>query len=93
MSVGKLRKMPYLTVISLFNKEIIIQHSTHIIFSVIRGAKKKPYLTVEQFVQFLNKEQRDPRLNEILYPYYTVRQAQDLIDQYESRQNMAAKGA
>ncbi|XP_065944473.1 1-phosphatidylinositol 4,5-bisphosphate phosphodiesterase beta-1 isoform X15 [Magallana gigas] len=56
------------------------------------GAKKKPYLTVEQFVQFLNKEQRDPRLNEILYPYYTVRQAQDLIDQYESRQNMAAKG-
>lgn len=48
---------------------------------------------MEQFVQFLNKEQRDPRLNEILYPYYTVRQAQDLIDQYESRQNMAAKGA
>ncbi|XP_078316385.1 1-phosphatidylinositol 4,5-bisphosphate phosphodiesterase classes I and II-like isoform X14 [Crassostrea virginica] len=56
------------------------------------GAKKKPYLTVEQFVQFLNKEQRDPRLNEILYPYYTVRQAQDFIDEYEPRQNMAAKG-
>nr|XP_022334254.1 1-phosphatidylinositol 4,5-bisphosphate phosphodiesterase beta-1-like isoform X18 [Crassostrea virginica] len=55
------------------------------------GAKKKPYLTVEQFVQFLNKEQRDPRLNEILYPYYTVRQAQDFIDEYEPRQNMAAK--
>ena len=60
--------------------------------SLIRGAKKKPYLTVEQFVQFLNKEQRDPRLNEILYPYYTVRQAQDFIDEYEPRQNMAAKG-
>ncbi|XP_062621888.1 1-phosphatidylinositol 4,5-bisphosphate phosphodiesterase classes I and II-like isoform X3 [Saccostrea cucullata] len=56
------------------------------------GAKKKPYLTVEQFVQFLNKQQRDPRLNEILYPYYTVRQAQDFIDEYESRANMAAKG-
>ncbi|XP_056020621.1 1-phosphatidylinositol 4,5-bisphosphate phosphodiesterase beta-1-like isoform X14 [Ostrea edulis] len=56
------------------------------------GAKKKPYLSVEQFVNFLNKEQRDPRLNEILYPYYTVRQAQDIINEYEFRQNMATKG-
>lgn len=100
MSVGKLKKLPYLTVVQsvqFFNFFIKQRDNnstfyTHH-FSVIRGAKKKPYLTVEQFVQFLNKEQRDPRLNEILYPYYTVRQAQDLIDQYESRQNMAAKGA
>lgn len=56
------------------------------------GAKKKPYLTVEQFVQFLNKEQRDPRLNEILYPYYTIKQAQEFIDMYETKHGMAAKG-
>ncbi|KAJ8308701.1 hypothetical protein KUTeg_013575 [Tegillarca granosa] len=58
----------------------------------VRGAKKKPYLTVEQFVQFLNKEQRDPRLNEILYPYYTIKQAQEFIDMYETKHGMAAKG-
>ncbi|XP_069116132.1 1-phosphatidylinositol 4,5-bisphosphate phosphodiesterase beta-1-like isoform X3 [Argopecten irradians] len=56
------------------------------------GAKKKPYLTVDQFVDFLNREQRDPRLNEILYPYYTTKQAQDLINTYETKTGMAAKG-
>ncbi|XP_053374625.1 1-phosphatidylinositol 4,5-bisphosphate phosphodiesterase beta-1-like isoform X2 [Mercenaria mercenaria] len=56
------------------------------------GAKKKPYLTSEQFVKFLNNEQRDPRLNEILYPYYTQKQALELIHQYETKPNMSAKG-
>ncbi|XP_060077533.1 1-phosphatidylinositol 4,5-bisphosphate phosphodiesterase beta-1-like [Ylistrum balloti] len=56
------------------------------------GAKKKPYLTVDQFVEFLNGEQRDPRLNEILYPYYSTKQAQDLINTYETKIGMAAKG-
>lgn len=47
---------------------------------------------MEQFVQFLNNEQRDPRLNEILYPYYIPKQAQDLINTYETKTGMAAKG-
>ncbi len=57
-----------------------------------RGAKKKPYLTTEQFVEFLNKHQRDPRLNEILYPYYDKKRAQAIIDQFEPNQNMINKG-
>ncbi|XP_052272582.1 1-phosphatidylinositol 4,5-bisphosphate phosphodiesterase beta-1-like isoform X3 [Dreissena polymorpha] len=56
------------------------------------GAKKKPYLTSEQFVKFLNDTQRDPRLNEILYPYFTSKQALDLINKYETKPSMAAKG-
>lgn len=56
------------------------------------GPKKKPYMTTEQFVRFLNKEQRDPRLNEILYPYYTSGQALELILRNESKANMASKG-
>ncbi|WAR18943.1 PLCB3-like protein [Mya arenaria] len=56
------------------------------------GAKKKPYLTSEQFVKFLNDTQRDPRLNEILYPYFTSKQALDLIHTYETKPNMSAKG-
>ena len=47
---------------------------------------------MEQFQDFLNKHQRDPRLNEILYPFYTKDQAQALIDTYETKQGMAAKG-
>ncbi|XP_076463725.1 1-phosphatidylinositol 4,5-bisphosphate phosphodiesterase beta-1-like [Babylonia areolata] len=56
------------------------------------GAKKKPYLTVEQFTEFLNWQQRDPRLNEILYPFATVKQAQEIINQHEAKGGMAAKG-
>ncbi|KAI0239326.1 hypothetical protein LSAT2_009974 [Lamellibrachia satsuma] len=56
------------------------------------GSRKKPYLTAQQFVKFLNDEQRDPRLNEILYPYYDTEKAQTLIDHFELNPHMAIKG-
>ncbi|CAD5122039.1 DgyrCDS10491 [Dimorphilus gyrociliatus] len=56
------------------------------------GAKQKPYLTAEQFKEFLNAEQRDPRLNEILYPYFDIKRAQAIIDQYEPNGSLASKG-
>ncbi|KAK7474679.1 hypothetical protein BaRGS_00034044, partial [Batillaria attramentaria] len=56
------------------------------------GAKKKPYLSAEQFTQFLNEQQRDPRLNEILYPFTNIKQAQELINTYETKHSMAQKG-
>jgi len=40
-------------------------------------------MTAEQFMHFLNQEQRDPRLNEILYPYCDLSKAQALISQFE----------
>ncbi|KAG8225967.1 hypothetical protein J437_LFUL006196 [Ladona fulva] len=45
-----------------------------------------------QFVEFLNKTQRDPRLNEILYPYADTARAKDLIQQYEPNKYNAQKG-
>ncbi|XP_071832232.1 1-phosphatidylinositol 4,5-bisphosphate phosphodiesterase beta-3-like isoform X24 [Apostichopus japonicus] len=56
------------------------------------GAKNKPYLTKEQIVKFLNDGQRDPRLNEILYPYHTEQDAVKLIKKYEQNQAFARKG-
>ncbi|XP_074629145.1 1-phosphatidylinositol 4,5-bisphosphate phosphodiesterase beta-1-like isoform X3 [Acropora palmata] len=56
------------------------------------GAKKKPYLTVDQLVDFLNNKQRDPRLNEILFPYCTCEKAQAIIDKYEPNKDFAKKG-
>lgn len=55
------------------------------------GPKQKPYLTAEQFKEFLNAEQRDPRLNEILYPYFDIKRAQAIIDQYEPNNSLASK--
>lgn len=55
------------------------------------GGKKKG-MTVDQLVEFLNKEQRDPRLNEILYPYANPARARDIIKQYEPNKSLAQKG-
>jgi hypothetical protein len=49
-------------------------------------------MTAEQFVDFLNKSQRDPRLNEILYPYANVVRAKDLISQHEPSKSNAQRG-
>ncbi|XP_069064007.1 1-phosphatidylinositol 4,5-bisphosphate phosphodiesterase beta-3 [Pleurodeles waltl] len=47
------------------------------------GAKGKPYLTLDQLMDFLNQRQRDPRLNEILYPPLKKDQVRLLIEKYE----------
>ncbi|XP_057651742.1 1-phosphatidylinositol 4,5-bisphosphate phosphodiesterase isoform X2 [Diorhabda carinulata] len=49
------------------------------------------YLSLDQFINFLNEKQRDPRLNEILYPLYDEKRAQEIIDTYE--QDEASKAA
>ncbi|XP_032345580.1 1-phosphatidylinositol 4,5-bisphosphate phosphodiesterase beta-3 isoform X2 [Camelus ferus] len=50
------------------------------------GAKGKPYLTLEQLMDFINQKQRDPRLNEVLYPPLRPSQARQLIEKYEPNQ-------
>ena len=43
-------------------------------------------------MEFLNNEQRDPRLNEILFPYCTSEKAQAVIDKHEPNKDFAKKG-
>jgi phospholipase C, putative (fragment) len=49
-------------------------------------------MTLDRFVDFLNKEQRDPRLNEILYLYADRVKGREIINQYEPNKNYAEKG-
>ncbi|XP_069090246.1 1-phosphatidylinositol 4,5-bisphosphate phosphodiesterase beta-1 isoform X1 [Pleurodeles waltl] len=56
------------------------------------GAKSKPCLTVDQMMEFINCKQRDPRLNEILYPFLKQEQVQQLIEKYEPNNDLAKKG-
>lgn len=49
-------------------------------------------MTAAQLVDFLNKTQRDPRLNEILHPYANTTRAKDLISQYEPNKYNAQRG-
>ncbi len=47
---------------------------------------------MKQFVEFLNAKQRDPRLNEILYPLYEDSRAREIINDYEEDPAVASKG-
>lgn len=50
--------------------------------SILSGYSGK-YIDVETLVHFLNKHQRDPRLNEILHPYADRQRGLDIIKTYE----------
>ncbi|XP_057656050.1 1-phosphatidylinositol 4,5-bisphosphate phosphodiesterase classes I and II [Diorhabda carinulata] len=60
------------------------------VFNDIVGPKK--IMTSNQFVDFLNKKQRDPRLNEILHPYADAARAKDVIALYEPNKYNAQRG-
>ncbi|XP_064538986.1 1-phosphatidylinositol 4,5-bisphosphate phosphodiesterase classes I and II isoform X2 [Drosophila montana] len=62
------------------------------LFDSIVGNSKRKCMTIAQLVEFLNKTQRDPRLNEILYPYANNARAKELIQQYEPNKFNAQKG-
>nr|QDR50937.1 no receptor potential A [Heliconius melpomene] len=47
---------------------------------------KSDRINLEQFVNFLNEKQRDPRLNEILYPLYDDKRAIEIITDYEQEE-------
>uniref|UniRef100_A0A3Q3WAG2 1-phosphatidylinositol 4,5-bisphosphate phosphodiesterase n=1 Tax=Mola mola TaxID=94237 RepID=A0A3Q3WAG2_MOLML len=61
------------------------------LFKNING-NKTDYLTVDQLVSFLNENQRDPRLNEILFPFYDPKRAMQIIDKYERDEELKKKG-
>ncbi|KAI2652383.1 1-phosphatidylinositol 4,5-bisphosphate phosphodiesterase beta-4 [Labeo rohita] len=60
------------------------------LFKKING-DKSDYLTVEQLVSFLNENQRDPRLNEILFPFYDAKRVMQIIEKYERDADLKKK--
>lgn len=68
--------------------------STHFYCSSCKSepSKKFSHINAFQFLEFLNKTQRDPRLNEILYPYVNTERSKDIIEQYETSRSLSTKG-
>uniref|UniRef100_A0A914X3R7 Phosphoinositide phospholipase C n=1 Tax=Plectus sambesii TaxID=2011161 RepID=A0A914X3R7_9BILA len=58
----------------------------------VKLSGQKEYLTKERLINFLNEEQRDPRLNEILFPFFDSNRVQQLIAKYETDENYIANG-
>ena len=44
-----------------------------------------------KFIEFLNEKQRDPRLNEMLYPSYTEKRCMEIINRYEKNEEYKGK--
>ena len=61
-----------------------------VLFDQLSGGKD--YITTKQFVDWLNETQRDPRLNEMLFPHYDTQSALRIIDSYEFCANSRDRG-
>uniref|UniRef100_A0A673LLM9 Phosphoinositide phospholipase C n=1 Tax=Sinocyclocheilus rhinocerous TaxID=307959 RepID=A0A673LLM9_9TELE len=48
------------------------------------GSKGKPFLSLDQLMDFINRKQRDSRLNEVLYPPLKRDQVHQLMERYET---------
>ncbi|XP_041927738.1 1-phosphatidylinositol 4,5-bisphosphate phosphodiesterase beta-1 isoform X1 [Alosa sapidissima] len=57
-----------------------------------QGAKGRTYMNLEQMTDFINNKQRDPRLNEILYPPLKTDQVQQLMEKFEPNPEILQKG-
>uniref|UniRef100_A0A672QEW2 Phosphoinositide phospholipase C n=1 Tax=Sinocyclocheilus grahami TaxID=75366 RepID=A0A672QEW2_SINGR len=51
---------------------------------VCSGSKGKPFLSLDQLMDFINRKQRDSRLNEVLYPPLKRDQVHQLMERYET---------
>lgn len=65
-------------------------------FSISGRAKcrtqgKAEFINIDQFINFLNEKQRDPRLNEILYPLYDEKRSLEIIETYEQDEESKTK--
>ncbi|UXI17042.1 hypothetical protein NH340_JMT02985 [Sarcoptes scabiei] len=58
--------------------------------SITQG--KSNYINAKQLIEFLNERQRDPRLNEILHPFYDEKRALEIVTTHEPNQDLIQKG-
>ena len=62
------------------------------LFRTINGGQKN-HIECAKLVDFLNDKQRDPRLNEILYPHYNEARVLEIVTRYETDPELINKKA
>lgn len=68
----------------LFHNSLV--YEIYFISLRFRTEGKADTINIDQFIIFLNEKQRDPRLNEILYPLYDEKRAAEIIATYEQNE-------
>lgn len=77
------------SVVSSIGSSILSKH--HTASKSSSNASGPKLMSIEQLVSFLNNEQRDPRRNEILYPYADRYKGQEIINTFEPNVNYKSK--
>uniref|UniRef100_A0A8B9LH76 1-phosphatidylinositol 4,5-bisphosphate phosphodiesterase n=1 Tax=Astyanax mexicanus TaxID=7994 RepID=A0A8B9LH76_ASTMX len=73
------------------SQKICPRTDIEVLFKKLCG-EKSDFLNTDQLVSFLNENQRDPRLNEILFPFYDSKRARQIIESYETDEKLQKKG-
>lgn len=68
--------------------ELNIQHTKIFTKNAILclPSTKQEFISMAQFINFMNEKQRDPSLNEILYPLYDEKRCLEIINAHEPSQ-------
>ena len=61
------------------------------VISRYRTQGKADTINLDQLITFLNEKQRDPTLNEILYPLYDEKRATEIINDYEKSESIRSQ--
>lgn len=56
------------------------------------GSKRKPFISLDQLMDFINRRQRDSRLNEVLYPPLKRDQVRQIMEKYETNTSQLERG-
>ena len=76
----------------VFYQKLLIRNEINEVFSKFcHSEPKTKVMTSKEFLNFLNNYQRDPRLNEILFPYASEEKAVALIRKYEPNQHLVSR--
>lgn len=57
------------------------------------GSKRKLFISLDQFMEFINRRQRDSRLNEVLYPPLKRDQVRQIMEKYETNTSQLERGS
>lgn len=68
-----------------------IRHTESVFSYFCSTQGKAETINLDQLITFLNEKQRDPTLNEILYPFYDEKRAQEIINDYEQNEEAKTK--
>ena len=62
-----------------------------ILFPTKYFSTKTETISMPKFIEFMNEKQRDPRLNEMLFPSYNEKRCTEIINMYEKDEENVKK--